>query len=501
MLDLDSSTCEFPFWRHDRFFEALCLGPTHLPKAWKHQIAKLGLSAENSKSLLGRVWSFALKMELCDYAALDAEWEDVTKFALSLCNLQPNRDLELLPAELRLACQASLSGMHSSVPIETQDQHSQFKLYTDITDHLDFIAARVERQKSVSGVNHSQSMQSLQEELFQIASRLCSAGVQDDNLIKMMDIHNKIKNMKSKKNLKPKITQGGSSSSAATQELVVSAMQQIYSLARCFCQRVTCQGFTHHRRSSTWSEISNNSIKNFIKPSKLVSGEYTLSSFIMDADRWIHKQCERCYQANKITYKFKSEMLSEPHVNLLQQVLCNGAVSDLLKKLLPSTMKEEFTVHDSAVLDFAGVCPTFRNRVMKFMLKFNIELHEVRCFKATSVSSAFKPSTAGECITTDSAEEIDQVHENLLEACAMANKELAGHVLAVYFPDRDCKIDFFTKDRPFGHGIPLFCSCMRHTASGLPCQHMLSWILRKPRSVWTIVYKRPPSFITIEELH
>uniref|UniRef100_A0A7S0MJE6 Uncharacterized protein n=1 Tax=Cryptomonas curvata TaxID=233186 RepID=A0A7S0MJE6_9CRYP len=350
-LDLDQSICEFDFWRHPKYFESLCMAPTHLPKSWKRQIAKLNLSPENQKILLGRVWLFALRMELCDYAALDMEWESITRFALALAQVEPERDLVLLPAHLRLAHQALFSGISASAPpIDSQDQQTQFKLYTNVTECLDYIAERVGKEKSASRID-LQNVQSLQREILHVASKICSAGVQDENLEYMMAIHRELQKrtrgrgqQKGSKNANTE--RSSSSGSAVTSEIVVSAMQNIYSLARCWCQRVTCQGFTMQRKSSTWSEVSNNSIKTYISPSKRMNGEYTLSSFIMDVDQWIHRQFELSYQANKITYKFETDVLSDQHVTLLQQALCNGATSDVLK-VLRSTMKKEYTVHDS----------------------------------------------------------------------------------------------------------------------------------------------------------
>lgn len=473
------------------------MAPTHLPKSWKRQIAKMNLSSENQKILLGKVWSFALRMEICDYAALDMEWEAITRFALSLAQVEPEGDLVLLPAHLRLAHQASFSGISSSAPIDTRDFQTQLKLYQNITECLDLIAERVEKAKSATRLDQ-QSVQSLRSQLLHIAEQICSAGVQDENLETMMAIHRELhKRTRGQQKGSTNATTGpkSSSGSAVTAEIVVSAMQNIYSLARCWCQRVTCQGFTMQRKSSTWSEISNNSIRSFISPSKRMNGEYSLSSFIMDVDQWIHRQFELSYQANKVTYRFKSDILSDHHVTLLQQVLCNGATSDVLNKVLCSTMKNEFTVHDSEELELTSLCSIFRKRAGEFMKRFDIETSEVKCFKATSMPVALKQPSTG----TGPAEDIDQEHIDQVHASLQQVSEIAsagGAVLAVYFPgDGGCKIPFFNQDRPVGHGVPFFCSCMQHTASGLPCPHMMAWILRKPRSVWTVIFLSHPAFI------
>ncbi len=152
---------------------------------------------------------------------------------------------------------------------------------------------------------------------------------------------------------------------------------------------------------------------------------------------------------------------------------------------------------DSEVLELTSLCLTFQKRVSQFMQRFDIGTSEVKCFKATSTPVSFMQSSTASMQTrsdTRSTEEIDQVHTSLLQVTEIASS--GGAVVAVYFPaDQSCKIPFFNQDRPVGHGVPFFCSCMQHTASGLPCPHMMSWILRKPRSVWTIIFLSHPAFI------
>jgi hypothetical protein len=496
---MDHSTGVFHFWSHPRYFEALCLGPTHLPKSWKNQIKKLRLSSLDSKALLGRVWAFALKMELTDLAKLDEEWELVTQFALSLAKVQPEASDVLLPAELRLACQAltpeaaSTSACFSGQAVTD----SQYRLYVDISNRLDSISAQIQRGRSDSSLE-SQSIEKLRNELSNIASLICLQGVKDNELCKMMELHCAIQKHKCKNKDAATGSFGGNSGSgsAVTAKQVLSAMQNIYELARCWCQRVTCQGFNMQRRSSTWSEVSNNSIKAYIRHSKLMSGEYTLSSFIMDVDRWVHKQCERAYHDNQMTFKFKSEILSEHHVVLLQQILCNGALTTLLKEIIPRTMRAEFVVESESV-DLSSCCTTARERVQQFMRVYDIELSEVKVFKATS-SEPMLPSVAEmQCWETRSAAEGDLVHASLVEASDLANKTSVQHFIAVYQPSGGvCKIPFFNEGRPIGNGVPFFCTCMKHSARGLPCEHQISWILQhRPRSIWALVFLCHPVFV------
>jgi hypothetical protein len=362
----------------------------------------------------------------------------------------------------------------------------------DIATFLDSVAERVEKEKLAPSID-LESSQSLQNALMAIVQNVCAVGAEGDNLLKMMAIQNAIQRKSNPKtNSKPANALSGSrSGSTVTPEIVVKAMQHIYSLARCWCKRVTCQAFTMGRVSSTWSEVQHNSIKHQIKPTKLMGGEYTLSSFVADVDLWIHKQFEKAFQANKITYRFRSDVLSDSHVSLLQQVLHNGAVSDLLNKVIPNTMKGEFTVHESEEKQLDSLCALFRKRVIEYVQIFRITTSEIKFLKATSLpaSEGCKPSTA-------SRDSNDEVNASLLVASDIVNNSSDEHVVAVYFPcNGDCKIPFFNQNRPLGHGVPLYCSCMKQTASGLPCEHQMSWILRNPRSVWTIIFLCNPSFI------
>ena len=137
MLDLDQSTCLFHFWQHSDCREFLCLGPSHMPKSWKRQIANPGLNAEKRKILYGRVWAFALKMRLCPYSSLDDEWEnEVTTLALYLALGESEADLELLTSDLRLANQASACS-HQVQMCTQETVQSQVQLYMHIADFLD----------------------------------------------------------------------------------------------------------------------------------------------------------------------------------------------------------------------------------------------------------------------------------------------------------------------------------------------------------------------------
>jgi hypothetical protein len=472
------------------------MGPTHLPKSWKHQIKKLGLSVEDSKALLGRVWAFALKMELTDYAKLDEEWELITQYALTLAKVSLEANDIVLPADLRLACQAlsPAVGAHSCSSGPAITEHSQYQLYVNICNRLNSIEAEIEAERSGSG-SKSRSIQMLQDELSQIAAEICSQGVKGNNLLKMMEFHRKFQKMvcKKKNAAAGSRQQSSDSGSAVTSKVVLSAMHNIYALARCWCQRVTCQGFNMQRKSSTWSEITNNSIKSRICHAKLMSGKYTLSSFVVDVDGWVHRQCEKAYQGNKMTFKFKSQILREDHVSILQQVLCNGAVSNLLHRVIPRTLQHEFRV-ESEMSALSSSCSAVQERVQEFMQHYRILDSEVKVFKAMSseivLSSPATMQTGSEAVS-------DIVHESLLEASDLANKNSVKQVVAVYFPsDGHCKIPFFNENRPLGHGIPFFCTCMKHSASGLPCEHQTSWILANRRgSIWTLIYLCHPVFV------
>jgi hypothetical protein len=314
----------------------------------------------------------------------------------------------------------------------------------------------------------------------------------------MMEVHSEILK---KKVVNKDATTGSTGSSsgsgpAVSAKVVLGSMQSIYALARCWCQRVTCQGFNMLRKSSTWSEVSNNSIKSYINHSKLISGEYTLSSFVMDVDRWVHKQCEMAYQDNKIKFNFSSDALRDDQLTILQQVLCNGAVSNLLKNVIPRTLKNEYIV-ESDIVDLNSCCSTVQDFVQEYINLYGIQTSEVKLFKARSSGLILPPVATVQVERAGSEGEIDAVHATLLEATDLANTESVEHVVAVYFPsDGDCKIPFFNKSRALGHGVPFFCTCMKHSASGLPCEHQTSWILQNRRgSIWPLIYLCHPVYV------
>jgi len=383
------------------------------------------------------------------------------------------------------------------VPRVQQLVRTAYLRYVDICNRLDTIAAQIESARSESRFE-SQSIQILQDELSRISKEICSNGLRDkDNLYNMMQIHREIQGKKAKKkNDTTRSTESSSASgSTVSGKAVLGAMQSIYALARCWCQRVTCQGFNMQRLSSTWSEISNNSIKAFIKHSKVMSGDYTLSSFVMDVDRWVHKQCELAFQDNKVKFNLKSDALRDDQLTILQQVLCNGAVSNLLRNVIPRTLKNEYIV-DSDTVQLKFCCRTVQDRVQEYIDLYDIQASEVTLFKARSSEPTFSP-VAAQLGKAGSAVEIDLVHATLLEVTDLANTDSSEHVVAVYFPTGgDCKIRFFNESRPLGHGVPFFCTCMKHSASGLPCEHQMSWILRNRKgSIWPIIYLCHPAFI------
>ena len=508
VLDLDHSECEFHFWRHEPYFELLCLGPTHMPKSWKKQISKLKLSPDYEKHLLSLIWNFALKTELCDCNDLDSEWEALTRVALRMAGFTNFDDLILLPRDLRLSTKTSFEATHSDEPSLAsgsghQDTRSAVEvesiILSDIMRCLDSIAVEMDSLKSTA-VPSGNKLQLLKAELDAVALKICQRGVElesttSSSLTSLCRVQKKIQKAKKKTAKQDQVV-------SVTRELVLDVMQHIYKLSHTWCQRLVCSGHTMRRKSSTWSEILNSSIKRYVKSRNMLSGTYLLSSFIADVDQWVYESYEKSFLANKIGRDKPSQILNQVHVSILQQALCNGALNKLIDELFPNTIQGEYSV-SSAELPKTALCKTMKTRVDVFQQSFKILDSEVKYFHVSPQNKHHvwkSHGTLDDASTYDFTESDDKVHRCLDQASCIANHNSSGSILAVYYPsDEGCKIPFFNWSRPPGYGIPFFCSCQRQTASGLPCEHMLSYILLpkhgSPRSVWNIIWLCHPAFI------
>jgi hypothetical protein len=501
VLDLDNSECDFHFWRHERYFELLCLGPTHMAKSWKKQISKLKLSADKEKYLLSMIWKFALETELCDCNELDAEWEALTRVALRLAGFEGCEDLVLLPHHNRLSTKTCFEVSHTDV---RQVSHSERDdvLLANIMQCLDSIEIRVASLKSAGVSNHDEVL-SLKAELNAVALKICQHGVElDSESTSSLTALSKVQRKIQKRMEKP-----AEAHTAVTPELVLKVMRHIYSLSHTWCQRLVCSGHTMQRKSSTWSEILNSSIKSYVKTRNMISGTYKISQFVTDVDQWVHELFEKSFIKNKIQHEKCSQILNPVHVSILEQVLCNAALNKLLDTLLPNTIQGEYAVSRSEVLK-DSLRKTLKNRVAVFLKSFDILESEIKYFnvkpKNTFKWKSYGPKDrSGGC---DLAVADDQVCHYLEIASKIANSNGGGSTLAVYFPSGEkCKISFFNQSRPSGYGVPFFCSCQQQSASGLPCEHMLAYILLPnhdipqnrdiPRSVWNIIWLCHPAFL------
>lgn len=509
ILDLDHSQCELHFWRHERYKELLCLGPTHMAKSWKKQISKLKLSAENEKHLLALIWRFALQTELCDCSELDSEWEALTRVALRMAGFTSVDDLILLPHDLRLSTktsfeanhtessQASVAGIQQAISFESAGDEESI-LLADIIRSLESIAVEADSLKC-AGVSDADKLERLKAELDIVIKKICQNGVElesgtasSSSLTTLSKLQTKVCKMKDKP---AKVDQ------IVTRELVMKAMQHIYKLSHTWCQRLVCGGHTMQRKSSTWSEILNSSIKRYVKSRNMLSGTYLLSSFVADVDQWVHELFENAYNKNKFTLGKSSHILNEVHVSLLEQVLCNGALNKLLYTLLPNAIKGEYTV-SSAALPRDALCRTMNTRVGVFKKLFNIIDPEIKYLNVKPKYKLWRSCDFLEGASSSSFAEggDDKVQNGLDQTSRIASHTLSGSTLAVYFPSaEECKIPFFSQSRPSGYGIPFFCSCQRQSSSGLPCEHMIAYILLPnevaPRSMWNIIWLCHPAFL------
>jgi hypothetical protein len=502
VLDLDNSECDLHFWRHERYLELLCLGPTHMAKSWKKQISKLKLSADNEKHLISLIWRFALRTELCDCDELDSEWEELTRVALRMAGITKYDDLVLLPRDLRLSTKTSFASQTEEVGQSSVSSHQDAEcsrddesiLLAEIIQCVDSISVRVDELKSAD-VQSGDKIQLLKAELDAVLLKICRRGVELESestclLTSFSRLNGKIQKNRKKPAKEDQVVTDG---------LVLEVMQHIYSLSHTWCQRVVCSGHTMQRKSSTWSEILNSSIKRHVKSRNMLNGTYMLSSFVSDVDQWVHELFQKSFLGNKMGLDKSSQILNHTHVSILQQVLCNGALNKLIDTLIPNTVQGEYSV--IAELSKSTLCRTMKTRLSAFQKSFEILDPEVKFFQVTPKHHLWKCcGKRDDASTREFTQADDKVHSCLDLASKIANRNSLGSTLAVYFPSGEqCKITFFNKSRPPGFGIPFFCSCQGQPSSGLPCEHMLAYILlpnhKIPRSVWNIIWLCHPSFM------
>jgi hypothetical protein len=506
-LDLDGSECDFHSWSHDRYYELLCMGPTHIPKSWKNQIAKLKLPSDKAKLLLSLIWKFALMTELCDCNQLDAEWEEITRTALRLAGFSTFDDLTLIPDKFCLAlknpCQDTEAGLElSSDGASTAWVHEAAPL--EIVELVDSISSGI-RSLNDESTSEGEILQDLRSKLDVVLMEISQKRSQSE----LQQKCSKIAVQRIQQSFQKGKGQKGNGTASkdtpmVTRELVLEAMQHIYSLAHTWCQRIVCSGHNMQRKSSTWSEILNSSIKRYVEVKKFLGGTYMLSHFVADVDQWTHNLFEKSYAKSRIFLDLSSQILSPVHVCLLEQVLCQGALKKLLSTLLPKAIQKEYCISKCDQHFEKSVCKTMKSRLNIFKRTFNVDDFEVQFFRVKSkVDIDYKTIYQGSLRISrggEMTEGHDVVNGCLQEASRLAASTSTGSVLAVYFPtDGACKIPFFNQTRPRGSSIPFFCSCQQQPSSGLPCEHMLAYILQPdmefPRSVWNIIWLCHPTFI------
>jgi hypothetical protein len=467
VLDKDGTTLRSVYFSHEDRRECICQAPCHKP--WSGQLDNLNLSSEKRKLLDARIYGFSLKTEVCDEEVLDREWELLTIYAMELAGVpEAMRSRYVLPDRHRLGRSVLRHGV--SLPSLGNGEAVGCDALADLVVFTEESHAEL-----------VEKMKHLTTRFFQSADQLSANGLQE--VVKEMNsISIKLRGIGKKKRY-------SRNAHLSRFDLISMCLEKVYHLAPLWCQRILCSGFTMGRKSSSWSESINASIRRMAPRAGFLKNNYGLTKFVPDFDKYVDTHCDRSFALKSVKTTQPVSTFLEKDISTIKAYLSPYAVSTILHRA--NEGYQSYTFKEGSSLDKETIPAAMRSKVSALCREFGVSEgdDEIRYCKVSSLLAGVAcRCTSGAPLSSDK----EHTDENLLLKASLQVNTSEGPVVAIYTPAAACNIDLLSSLKE----IVLYCSCQEQTSSGLPCPHQLRWILDvAPRAMQNIIWLCNPTFL------
>ena len=243
-------------------------------------------------------------------------------------------------------------------------------------------------------------------------------------------------------------------------------MHSIFESADLWLQAIACQGFTMGRKSSSWSESENASIRQLLET--LRRKNRTLDEVVSEIMVWARDQCNKAfikYQESATPTTCQLPLQDEKLLEMNQLLSC-FAVTEIFRIWGEAQSICVFS-SDSKTLSRETHGPAFLGKVDAIADFYRIPYDEITFLEPVSRIQPKVKRYPGR----------DSARAEKLAACseAVATTEPMPSI-AVYRPKTICRIPFLNVGDEFRDGIALFCVCQKTTSAGIPCHHLCQFI-------------------------
>jgi hypothetical protein len=451
-------------FRHRKYTDLLCLGPTHGGKAIELQISKLGLPARESLILRSHVWRFILMTEVCDPEKLDFLFEKIIRLAIKLLKFEVDERVVRLPDHLRLGNRDYSGGTDqaSSLPDES------LFLHEDLVGELSPAPADCFKGKSIMEIK-AVRLAITKSIMEQTISQSCPKEL-ERQFSRLRTIDDVLKEMECPKSKdKPH---------AVTAKFAAKCFQHLYQKMPRWCLSLRYQGFTHGLIASAGSESLFSTADRFLHPKGSFRTQSDVEVFFKKTNEWARGLCARAYTANQKKPWNALGIFTDEELSLMSEVLNNGAIESILKAAQVANMCITYSGNS---VPKNQICNTMLKKVRLLVECLGLNLEQISFHRAEALQSDSWSSTGKE--------------DNLLKATRMVNKDVTRSVIAVYTPSGS-QGDFSFLSRSTFESFVMACTCQVQNGAGSACACQLAWILRrKRRSIENIIWLSHPKFI------
>jgi hypothetical protein len=464
ILDSAGEAYDFIYFEHVQFRQFLCMSPPHLGKSWKRAIAKLKLTKEDSNKLLSVLYFFAMNSTLREPEEIDARMESIIYYAIQLAGLDLDKEAAKLPDHVRFS-QTRRSGsdavdMRSDVPaiLHGHDTREVAKVFEEMCVEIETDS---ESEDDSSEIRQHYDSPDTNQHITDLVQQIHQC--QDTSSESAQNTYEKIKKLSRKKGAPKKKT---TAPAAIDCRFVASVMHSIFASADLWLQSIACQGFTMGRKSSSWSESENASIRLLLET--LSRKNRTLDEVVIEIMVWARDQCNKAflkYQESATQTTCRLPLQDEKLFEMNQFLSC-FAVMEILRILGEAQDICVFS-SDSKRVSRETQSPAVLAKVDAIAHFYRIPHDEIFFLEPVSrMQPRVKPYPGR-----------DSARAEKLAACseAVASTEPMPSI-AVYRPKDICRIPFLKVGENFRDGIALFCKCQKTTSAGLPCHHICQFV-------------------------